>query len=175
MALNRRHAFVQGIKFPPQKCIRRRKGVASDSYHNVDGRYLVHVRTESLANLSLQCISLHCSLYKAFWHCDAEPCETQSVWLPGSVETSYGTSSFTAQRIHIVACRHETARAREPARTAPEGRTNRQALRRARPLARRALMTARPPRVRIRARNPWVRLRLTSLGWNVLFMMLYNS
>ena len=34
-----------------------------------------------------------------------------------------------------------------------------QALSRARPLARRARMTARPPRVRIRTRNPWVRLR----------------
>ena len=38
-----------------------------------------------------------------------------------------------------------------------------QALRR----ARRALITARPPRVRILARNPWVRLRLISLGWKV--------
>ena len=45
-----------------------------------------------------------------------------------------------------------------------------QALRRARPRARRALITARPPRVRILARNPWVRLRLTSLGWNVRFI-----
>ena len=45
-----------------------------------------------------------------------------------------------------------------------------QALRRARPRARRALITARPPRVRILARNPWVRLRLISLGWKVRFI-----
>ena len=37
-----------------------------------------------------------------------------------------------------------------------------QTLKRARPLARRARSTARPPRVRMRTRNPWVRfLRMT--------------
>lgn len=41
------------------------------------------------------------------------------------------------------------------------GGRHRYTLSRARPRARRALITARPPRVRMRARNPWVRLRLT--------------
>ena len=31
-------------------------------------------------------------------------------------------------------------------------------------------MIARPPRVFIRARKPWRRLRLTTLGWKVLFI-----
>lgn len=39
-----------------------------------------------------------------------------------------------------------------------------QALRRVRPLARRALNTLRPPLVLMRARNPWTRLRLRVLG-----------
>jgi hypothetical protein len=39
-----------------------------------------------------------------------------------------------------------------------------QALRRARPLARRALKTLRPPGVLMRARKPWLRLRLITLG-----------
>lgn len=39
-----------------------------------------------------------------------------------------------------------------------------QALRRARPLARRALRTLRPPLVAMRARNPCTRLRLSLLG-----------
>ena len=39
--------------------------------------------------------------------------------------------------------------------------------RRARPLRRRAEMMARPARVRIRRRKPWVRLRRRLLGWNV--------
>jgi hypothetical protein len=44
----------------------------------------------------------------------------------------------------------------------------------ARPFARRALMTLRPPLVAMRARNPWVRLRRRLLGWNVLFMALVS-
>ena len=40
---------------------------------------------------------------------------------------------------------------------------------RLRPLARRRLNTARPDRVRIRVRNPWVRLRLLLWGWYVRF------
>jgi hypothetical protein len=48
------------------------------------------------------------------------------------------------------------------------GRSTRsQADRRLRPLRRRAEMTARPARVRIRRRKPWVRLRRRLLGWNV--------
>jgi len=35
-------------------------------------------------------------------------------------------------------------------------------------------MIARPPRVFIRARKPWRRLRLTTLGWKVLFMTNLN-
>lgn len=41
---------------------------------------------------------------------------------------------------------------------------------RARPRARRALITFLPPTVRILARKPWVRARLRLLGWNVLFI-----
>jgi hypothetical protein len=41
---------------------------------------------------------------------------------------------------------------------------------RARPLARRARITARPPRVRMRTRKPCVRLRRTTEGWNVRFI-----
>jgi hypothetical protein len=37
--------------------------------------------------------------------------------------------------------------------------------RRLRPFARRRASTARPDRVAMRARNPWVRLRCKLLGW----------
>jgi len=47
----------------------------------------------------------------------------------------------------------------------------RQTQRRARPLARRARRTLRPPTVFMRARKPWVRLRLTTEGWYVRFMV----
>jgi hypothetical protein len=48
-----------------------------------------------------------------------------------------------------------------------------QTLRRARPLARRARRIARPPRVRMRTRNPWVRFLRITEGWNVRFMKLF--
>jgi hypothetical protein len=47
-----------------------------------------------------------------------------------------------------------------------------QAERRLRPLARRALMTACPARVAIRARKPCLRARFRQLGWNVRFIAL---
>ncbi len=46
-----------------------------------------------------------------------------------------------------------------------------QGVRRALPLALRALITPRPPRVCIRARNPCVLARFKLLGWNVRFML----
>lgn len=47
---------------------------------------------------------------------------------------------------------------------------DRQADRRSRPLLRREARMARPARVRIRARKPWVFARRRLLGWNVRFM-----
>jgi hypothetical protein len=45
-----------------------------------------------------------------------------------------------------------------------------QTAKRARPFARRALITARPPRVFMRTRKPCVRLRRVTEGWYVRFM-----
>lgn len=53
---------------------------------------------------------------------------------------------------------------------APFGGGGDQVERRARPFARRAVSTLRPPRVDIRARKPWVRARFSRLGWKVLFI-----
>src|SRR6185312_5220421 len=65
--------------------------------------------------------------------------------------------------------RVEVARARE-AVAALHARVQRaEAERRLRPLARRRLSIARPARVDIRARKPWRRLRLRTLGWSVRF------
>ena len=76
-------------------------------------------------------------------------------------------------RVHarsVVENRREVLAVRQPPAAvetrcgAPLERNNAQALRRDRRLARRALMIARPARVRMRARKPWVLLRFTSLG-----------
>jgi len=70
--------------------------------------------------------------------------------------------------------RIEGARAREPVPAAStehcRGTSVDQGARRARPFARRAERTLRPPTLFIRARKPCVRLRLTTEGWNVRFM-----
>ena len=52
----------------------------------------------------------------------------------------------------------------DPAGAADSGNID-QTARRLRPLARRALITARPPRVFMRTRKPWVRARRVLEGW----------
>jgi hypothetical protein len=64
---------------------------------------------------------------------------------------------------------------REPDRPHASARTGsgesaHQAERRFLPLARRALITARPARVAMRARKPCLRARFRRLGWNVRFI-----
>jgi len=74
-----------------------------------------------------------------------------------------------------MALRAKRARTREPAAaTCPGHRRSAaadQGTSRARPFARRAESTLRPPTVFIRARKPCVRLRLTTEGWNVRFII----
>lgn len=53
----------------------------------------------------------------------------------------------------------------EAERTAPRD----YAVRRSRPFRRRAATIARPARVRMRSRKPWVRARRRLFGWNVRF------
>jgi hypothetical protein len=83
-------------------------------------------------------------------------------------ELALAAASAAKQRL-------ERARAREPvAATSPEHRRGTsvdQGASRTRPFARRAESTLRPPTLFIRARKPCVRLRLTTEGWNVRFMM----
>jgi hypothetical protein len=69
----------------------------------------------------------------------------------------------------------ERACAREPRAATCRGHRRKQpsnqGVSRLRPLARRAERTLRPPTVFIRARKPCVRLRRTTDGWNVRFMV----
>lgn len=59
------------------------------------------------------------------------------------------------------ACFQKAGGARKPLRR--QGAQD-QGVRRTRPLARRALITLRPPKVAMRARKPWVRARFRVLG-----------
>ncbi len=70
--------------------------------------------------------------------------------------------------------RHRTAVSRSGGTRAGSNRSQRtrHTDKRFRPFALRALMTFWPLRVDIRARKPCVRLRFSTLGWNVRFMMI---
>lgn len=74
--------------------------------------------------------------------------------------TGSGHYSRSRRRQDLHATGFRDGRERRDDRTA-------QALNRARPLCRRAATIARPARVRIRSRKPWVRARRRLLGWNV--------
>src|SRR3954452_8823716 len=63
----------------------------------------------------------------------------------------------------------EVAAASEALAASPGTATRHQGVSRLRPFRRRRRITSRPARVRIRARNPWVRARLRFFGWYVRF------
>lgn len=117
-------------------------------------------------------------LHDSFRYRQAQAGVATRVWTGVPGERPAMTSPAIAVNPPVVSARYKPTSSRErPVRRAGLQRpgSRDQALRRARPRARRALIMARPFLVFIRARNPWVRLRLISLGWNVRFMMLYNS
>jgi hypothetical protein len=83
---------------------------------------------------------------------ETEPRDTQRICLEEYVEPGALYGSPSCKQPGNVGC----------TKSLPATVTLAQTLKRARPLARRARSTARPPRVRIRTRKPWVRfLRIT--------------
>ena len=77
--------------------------------------------------------------------------------------------AFRQQRLKLIACaqmaQSDSAHVGADRITHADGCAGAQTARRLRPLARRALMTARPPRVFMRTRKPWVRARRVLEGW----------
>ena len=115
------------------------------------------------------------------------PIDGPSGLLLGNRQTQAGTTCFVAYCQHskpavggtpgTVEYTLEISRRQEAGRAGKSAVGNmpglicpNQGTRRARPLARRAFKTLRPLRVAMRARKPWVRARLSVLGWKVLFM-----
>jgi len=94
---------------------------------------------------------------------DTQPGETDCVGLEHDAETGAFDRARSEQGNDIPVP--------EPLRAAKAPAIARaQTPNRARPLARRARSTARPPRVRIRTRNPCVRFLRTTEGWKVRFI-----
>lgn len=106
----------------------------------------------------------------ALWHC-ANLRLAPDAWvppIPSVAATDLPFRGSGGQRFHpSPLCARKVLRqipaayeAADPFETGGQNQTPR----RWRPLARRARITARPPRVRMRTRNPWVRLRRTTEG-----------
>jgi len=90
----------------------------------------------------------------------AQPREVASIGARHDAEVVIGGPGGFREDLLVILGLGKSQRAREAERR----RQDRQTVSRLRPLARRALMTRRPPRVFIRARKPWVRTRLILLG-----------
>jgi len=96
------------------------------------------------------------------------PLTTKPMRVPSSRRTAETTSVGRLTRIpRLVVCRKSLELRILNDRGNMRSIDQAHADRRARPLRRRAEMMARPARVRIRRRKPWVRLRRRLLGWNV--------
>jgi len=93
---------------------------------------------------------------------EADACSIVAVGRMNHQRGSTHTDPSSGGLLKILGATH-SQRSRQHA----SGSTNAQADRRLRPLRRRAEIIARPARVRIRRRKPWVRLRRRLLGWKV--------
>ena len=95
--------------------------------------------------------------------CSAK-CAVFALWPPASAAWNWGR---VLRRCTVSSCESKAPVIWSQA----IGCTTVQTARRLRPLARRALITARPPRVFMRIRKPWVRARRILEGWYVRFIV----
>jgi hypothetical protein len=124
--------------------------------------------SEPLADLPFDSIASDRQRNMAFRRSQAEAGVTERIW-PDLYEYAATThfASIQQQRRNVL-----LAEPLDPG-IAPAAVV--QTASRARPFARRARMTARPPRVRIRTRNPWVRFLFMTEGWYVRFIAIAVS
>ena len=133
--------------------------------HDIDRRQ-AELLTKRLAHMAFDAIpddGLGTHLAR---HRDPDARATGVVGARIGVKQGASKQRACAQHAAKQAWRNDTASARKLAAR----RAQCYALSLRRPLARRALSTARPEAVAMRARKPCVRLRLMTLGWNVRFM-----
>lgn len=128
---------------------------------------------EPLANQALGPVAIHRPAQESLRDNHRHSCDGQAIALdadrkpPGPTPVGAAKQDFDVAPAETLSaakiCRYN--------RFDTRGRAWLQTPSRARPLARRARITARPPRVLMRTRKPWVLLRRTTEGWKVRFMM----
>lgn len=130
----------------------------ADPHNDVDWTELITQLTEYFSNGSLH--QRTCNRARGSLPADNY---SQTGLLARRVVSAQNDKIFTLSSRREGACELCFTTQRRPARQ-PEARRL-QTAKRARPLARRALITARPPRVFMRSRKPCVRARRVLEGW----------
>ncbi len=131
-------------------------------YHQIQPFELLLVMAETFPQQALDSIAIYRPANMLF--CYRQP---QTSLLPVLImlrkhsEIPICRSNGLRKNLFVVLCREQAYMARKPQL---RNRLLTQGVRRVRPLARRALITLRPPLVAMRARKPWVRARLRLLG-----------
>lgn len=148
------------IEAAPEHVVGCAGGVAFRHHHDVDGRKLLYGTPEGFARQALDPVAFHRRSGNLAGNRKADARLRQLAWRRQQGEESIGGTDAGAENAREFVGFQQPVVARETL-TAAE----RYGQRRARPLARRAFSTLRPPLVAMRARKPWVRLRRRLLGW----------
>jgi len=123
---------------------------------NVAASQLRLMTTKPLTQHTLRAIAVHCARKDTLGNDKTQSTDADGVGLEHHAKTRLLDSSRSGQQRSDI-CRAKPLPATKALALA-------QTLKRARPLARRARSTARPPRVRMRTRNPCVRFLRTTEG-----------
>ena len=143
------------------------RAVEATEYDDVDAAKCLCMVSETLSHETLDAVSAHGTSNALLAYGDPEARNIAViVTRQHGEEAITGTAWRREDTLEVVTIQQALLATELPAL----GRVTRQADRRARPFARRAFMTCRPPLVAMRARKPCRRLRLRLLGWNVLFI-----
>lgn len=158
------HPIEQLVKSLPQGAPVQLLHLRVRHQHQIDRREFTRTRTKGLARDPLDPVALVSASNLPFRDREAQTGPRCRAFTPGQCQSILRHPLPGRENPAVVfGCQQAPV----PAKTGQTEGTDRhapQAESRLRPLARRALMTARPPRVAIRARKPWVRLRRMLLG-----------
>ncbi len=132
-------------------------------HHQVQTGQLLLIVAETLADHTLYAVAINRTLQRLFRDGQSEPGVRLSTVPVENGKAIIGRSSGILEYPPILGGFQQPSRAIETLPFRAQG-IRFQGARRARPLARRALITLRPLRVAMRARKPWVRARLRLLG-----------
>lgn len=131
--------------------------------HHIKAAQCVLVMAETFPGQTLEPIAIDRTASVPAGHRHTQARVVKTVWPSQKREkTVFRPFSLAKQAPKIVTLIQ--ARSGREAPFPRRSHTDPQGVRRARPLARRALSTLRPPLVAMRARKPWVRLRRRLLG-----------